>query len=205
MGGVRAPTAADVCVSRLEPLKLEWTRGNLDRRTVFSSSSLIILQKTVSPRSLQPGAVHSHLERFHSRHPALVKRRVRLNGSCPAHLSAVRDDRARAGLRLDAIPQTERQASQTRCWTSAALKCPGVSGCLEGKQSAGQDRQRREGPEEERTHREKSLMKGEARCGWTCKKKDFDLIPKWLLSVNLLSAGLIQFTSLFVLIAYLGI
>ncbi len=41
MGAVRAPTAAAVCVSRLECLKLEWTRGNLGTRTLSSSSSLI--------------------------------------------------------------------------------------------------------------------------------------------------------------------
>lgn len=45
-----------------------------------------------------------------------------MNGSRRAHLPAVHDDRARAGLRLDAVPETERQATQTGCWSSAALK-----------------------------------------------------------------------------------
>lgn len=40
-------------------------------------------------------------------------------------------------------------------------QCPGVSGSLEGKKPVGQEQQRREGPEEERTHCEKSLMKGD--------------------------------------------
>lgn len=52
-------------------------------------------------------------------HPAA---RVRLNGSCRTHISSVRDDRARGGLRLDALPQTESKAPQTSCRTSAALK-----------------------------------------------------------------------------------
>lgn len=44
---------------------------------------------------------------------------------------------------------------------------PGVSRCVEVKHPVSQDRQRREGPEEERTHCEKGLMKTEARHGGT--------------------------------------
>lgn len=88
-----------------------------------------------------------------------------LNGSGRAHLPAVRDDRARTGLWLDAVPETECQAPQTG-WTSAALKHPGMSGSMEGEQPASQDRQRRERPEEEWTHREKSLIKRDDRYKW---------------------------------------
>ncbi|MEQ2207885.1 hypothetical protein XENOCAPTIV_020337 [Xenoophorus captivus] len=45
-----------------------------------------------------------------------------LNGSRLAHLPAIRDDRARPGVRLVAAPQTERQTQNTRSWTSVALK-----------------------------------------------------------------------------------
>lgn len=40
-------------------------------------------------------------------------------------------------------------------------QCPGVSGSLEGKEPVSQERQRIPGPEEERTHCEKSLMKAD--------------------------------------------
>ncbi|XP_031711779.1 uncharacterized protein LOC116388237 [Anarrhichthys ocellatus] len=140
-------------------------RGNLATRTVSSSSSSSPSQhKTTSPDT-----VCSHLDRFYLHRPALIQRRVRLNGSRRAHLPAVRDDRARAGLRLDAVPETERQAPKTSSWTSAAFKRPGVSGSLEYKQPVCQARQRREGPEEEWPHREESLIKRGARKGYLLK------------------------------------
>lgn len=45
---------------------------------------------------------------------------IRLNGARRAHLPAVRDDRARAGVRLDAVPQTELQTPRAGCRCPAA-------------------------------------------------------------------------------------
>lgn len=101
-----------------------WTRVNLGARTLSSKSSLITPYPSPSHRSVASAArcCCSHLDRFYLHHPVASQRRVRLNGSSRANLSAVRDDRARAGQWLDAVPETERQAPQTSSWTTAALK-----------------------------------------------------------------------------------
>lgn len=59
-------------------------------------------------------------------HSAAV--RGRLDGARRAHPPAVRDDRARIGLRLDALPETQSQAAQASRGTCAARKV--CSTCL---------------------------------------------------------------------------
>ncbi|MEQ2276102.1 hypothetical protein XENORESO_013781 [Xenotaenia resolanae] len=85
-----------------------------------------------------------------------------LNGSRLAHLPAIRDDRARPGVRLDAAPQTERQTQNTRSWTSVALKRPDGSGSFEDQQTVGRCEPRGEGPEKNRTNCEKSITRTKA-------------------------------------------
>lgn len=124
MGVIRATTAAAARVTRLECLK--WTEGNLGTNLLLGLChhlSPAIAHKLVHP---QPRAFAS--PRFYLRQLLVVQR---LDGSRRAHLPAVRDDRARPGLRLDAVPETERQAPQTSCSTSAALQvCVRVCACV---------------------------------------------------------------------------
>ena len=117
----REMIAEDAAVSRVEwgrPLqqqqpvtrdawKFEWKQGNSSSSSSSSSSAL---------RSL------SHLHRL-----------VFLNGSRRAHLPLVRDDRTRAGLRLDAAPEAGLQAPETGCRSPAVLKvctCMCVALCV---------------------------------------------------------------------------
>lgn len=127
MDVILATTAAAVRVSRLESLK--WRQGNLGTSPLldFSHPYLSCHPARDPAASCSPRFSFTQL---YSRQPRVKQR---LNGSRRAHLPAVRDDRARPGLRLDAVPETERQASQTSWPTSAALQvCVSVFKCMNG-------------------------------------------------------------------------
>lgn len=62
MGGARAPTAATACVSRLDSLKLERTRGNLGTRTLSSSSRSPCSSSPARDVCSPAAAPHPHLE-----------------------------------------------------------------------------------------------------------------------------------------------
>lgn len=109
---------------RLQCLKLRWTHGATCARG--PSAPLPPPSPSTSPLTIRPSAHHPRPAASAARCCSLSSGFAAvLNGSRRAHPPAIRDDRTRAGLRLDAVPEAERQAAQTGCWTSAALKVCG--------------------------------------------------------------------------------